>query len=77
MRKQLDLTALTPSNSDEKVGKKPKVLNVIFSIFSSFWKINQQQLIIITYSENGIKKLGQLLCIVSNRSERSNKIKFE
>ena len=32
IRKQLDLTALTPSNSDEKVGKKPKVLNVIFSI---------------------------------------------
>lgn len=120
MRKQLDLTALTPSNNDEKVGKKPKVLNVIFSIlivvlvslfltgfgyqlwwvfalvlilglfitlpvcFSSFWEINQQQLIITTYSENGIKKLGQLLGIVKAEKQvidlsqiRDARIKYE
>ena len=49
----------------------------VFNLILQSAKINQQQLIIITYSENGIKKLGQLLGIVSNRSERSNKIKFE
>ena len=37
----------------------------------------ESMLLISEPDENGIKKLGQLLGIVSNRSERSNKIKFE